>query len=292
MPAGAFFGTLFFMLLVFAAWTSAISLVEPLVTWLVENKGMNRVKAAAWAGLVAWSLGCVSLLSLNVWSEYKLFGKSFIDLMDYATANVMLPLGGLLIAIFTGWLMSRASSMDELGSGDSLRYRLWRALVGEAGGDHRAAILHRFAEAVAAGASGRAGPDVSREGVQRDLLPIVEGSTVQTRYGMVGTEHILSRDPEQPPYRLGKRRGDLGSLPPQHRLARLSGTGEQYQAGDKPPACLRIRLSPGVLLRPTPPQAACQQQTCGCQDANHGAGALGRGAELEVFTAQVFGEGS
>ena len=129
MPGGAFFGTLFFTLLVFAAWTSAISLVEPFVTWLVENKGMNRVMAAAWAGLAAWLLGCVSLLSLNVWSDYTLFGKPFIDLMDYATANVMLPLGGFLIAIFAGWMMRRESSMEELGSGDSLRYRLWRGLV-------------------------------------------------------------------------------------------------------------------------------------------------------------------
>jgi NSS family neurotransmitter:Na+ symporter len=129
MPGGALFGTLFFLLLVFAAWTSAISLVEPFVTWLVENKGMNRVKAAAWAGLAAWALGCVSLLSLNAWSGYTLFGKPFIDLMDFATANVMLPLGGFLIAVFAGWLMSRESSMEELGSGNSLRYRVWRVLV-------------------------------------------------------------------------------------------------------------------------------------------------------------------
>ncbi|HEB98120.1 MAG TPA: sodium-dependent transporter, partial [Thiotrichales bacterium] len=99
MPGGAFFGAMFFILLVFAAWTSAISLLEPVVTWLVENKGMNRVKAAAWAGLAAWLLGILSLLSLNLMSgeEFKLFGMSFLDLMDWVTANVMLPLGGLLI---------------------------------------------------------------------------------------------------------------------------------------------------------------------------------------------------
>ena len=49
--------------------------------------------------------------------------------MDYATANLMLPLGGFLIAVFAAWLMRRESSMEELGSGDSLRYRLWRVLV-------------------------------------------------------------------------------------------------------------------------------------------------------------------
>ena len=44
---------------------------------------------------------------------------------------------------------------------------------------------------VAAGGSKKAGPDVSREGVQRDLLPIVEGSTVSTKYGRVKTDHVL-----------------------------------------------------------------------------------------------------
>ncbi|MGA7799256.1 MAG: sodium-dependent transporter [Gammaproteobacteria bacterium] len=129
MPGGAFFGMLFFVLLVFAAWTSAISLLEPIVTWLVENRGMNRVKASAWAGTAAWALGVVSLLSLNVWAKYTLFGKNFFGLMDFLTANIMLPLGGLLIAVFAAWRMPRQASSDELGMGDGIRYRIWRALV-------------------------------------------------------------------------------------------------------------------------------------------------------------------
>ena len=131
MPGGAFFGAMFFILLVFAAWTSAISLLEPVVTWLVENKGMNRVKAAAWAGLAAWLLGILSLLSLNLMSgeEFKLFGMSFLDLMDWLTANVMLPLGGLLIAVFSVWMMSREASRSELGLTEGVGYTLWRTLV-------------------------------------------------------------------------------------------------------------------------------------------------------------------
>ncbi len=131
MPGGAFFGAMFFILLVFAAWTSAISLLEPVVTWLVENKGMNRVKAAAWAGLAAWLLGILSLLSLNLMSgeEFKLFGMSFLDLMDWVTANVMLPLGGLLIAVFSVWMMSREASRSELGLTEGIGYTLWRTLV-------------------------------------------------------------------------------------------------------------------------------------------------------------------
>jgi len=129
MPLGAAFGALFFVLLVFAAWTSAISLLEPIVTWLVENRGMNRVKAAAWAGLTAWLFGLGSLFSLNIWAGYKLFGKTFFDLVEYLTANVMLPLGGVLIAIFAAWKMSKEASRGELGLRDGIGYALWRFLV-------------------------------------------------------------------------------------------------------------------------------------------------------------------
>lgn len=131
MPGGAFVGAAFFLLLVFAAWTSAISLMEPVVTWLVENRGMNRVKASAWAGLFAWLLGVVSLLSLNVLSgeKFRLFGMPFMDLVDWLTANVMLPLGGLLVAIFAAWVMSRDATRSELGLPEGMGYTTWRVLV-------------------------------------------------------------------------------------------------------------------------------------------------------------------
>jgi NSS family neurotransmitter:Na+ symporter len=129
MPGGAWFGSLFFILLVFAAWTSAISLLEPVVTWLVENRGMNRVKAAAWAGIGAWIVGIGSLFSLNIWADYTLFDKTFFDLIEYLTANVMLPLGGLLIAVFAAWKMARETSRGELGLSDGFGYALWRFLV-------------------------------------------------------------------------------------------------------------------------------------------------------------------
>lgn len=128
IPGGAFFGTLFFTLLVVAAWTSSISILEPVVAWLVENRGFSRVRASIIAGLAAWLLGITCLMSLNVWSEYTLFGKGVLDLFDYATANVLLPLGGILIAIFAGWVLPRADTIDELGGGGSV-YRLWRFLV-------------------------------------------------------------------------------------------------------------------------------------------------------------------
>ncbi len=128
IPGGQFFGTLFFLLLVFAAWTSAISLLEPVVAWMVENKGYSRVRAATYTGVLVWILGVVSLLSLNVWSGFTVFGKGLMDLFEFVAANILLPLGGLLIALFAGWFLSRESSQDELRMRDSL-YRLWRFLV-------------------------------------------------------------------------------------------------------------------------------------------------------------------
>lgn len=129
MPGGGLFGTLFFVLLVFAAWTSAISLLEPLVAWLVENLGFSRVRASVLGGLTVWLLGIACLLSLNLWADVRVFGKGFLDLFDFVTANVLLPLGGVLIAVFSGWLLARSSSLDELRMGDGLSYRLWRLLI-------------------------------------------------------------------------------------------------------------------------------------------------------------------
>ena len=127
---------LFFVLLVFAAWSSAISLIEPAVAWLVENKGLSRIMASVVAGLATWSFGLLTVFSFNIWSEVKLLSRfevfkdsTVFDLLDYLTANIMLPLGGLLIAIFAAWKMSRASTVDELAMGDRFFYPLWRFLV-------------------------------------------------------------------------------------------------------------------------------------------------------------------
>jgi NSS family neurotransmitter:Na+ symporter len=136
MTGGLVFGTLFFVLLVFAAWTSSISLIEPAVAWLVENRGVTRVHASMYAGIAAWALGLLSILSFNRWAEFKplSFIPVFADatvfkLLDYLTANIMLPLGGLCIAIFSVWVMKRDDSLQELDIGDGAGYRLWYTLV-------------------------------------------------------------------------------------------------------------------------------------------------------------------
>ncbi|MDH5300340.1 MAG: sodium-dependent transporter [Gammaproteobacteria bacterium] len=129
MPGGTIVGTLFFVLLVFAAWTSSISLIEPAVTWLVEKRGMTRIKACLFLGMSAWLLGVGTVLSFNEWSEIKLFGKTFFDSLDFLTTNILLPLGGLLIAIFAGWVLPRQICRDELEMKEQLGFRIWLFLI-------------------------------------------------------------------------------------------------------------------------------------------------------------------
>lgn len=133
MDAGILIGTLFFVLLVFAAWSSSISLIEPAVAWLVENRGVNRIYASVWIGIATWALGIVTALSFNVWSfEFDFAGETkgagMFDVLDILTANIMLPLGGLFIAVFAGWVMRESSSMNELNT-TSKGYNIWLILV-------------------------------------------------------------------------------------------------------------------------------------------------------------------
>jgi NSS family neurotransmitter:Na+ symporter len=124
MPGGALFGTIFFVLVFFAAITSAIALIEPAVAWLSENKGFDRVTASIYAGAGCWLLGVGTVLSFNLWSEKSLLGKTFFDAIDFLTADILLPIGGILVAIFAGWIMNRSESADELELGGLYAYWL------------------------------------------------------------------------------------------------------------------------------------------------------------------------
>ncbi len=130
MPFGTFFGCLFFILLLFAAWTSAISLLEPAVAWAVENCNISRIKATAWVGILAWLFGLLTVLSLNHWAfSFQFAGvvkeNGLFDLFDIVASNFLLPLGGLLIAVFAGWFMRKQSTLAELDIGNGWVYQCW-----------------------------------------------------------------------------------------------------------------------------------------------------------------------
>ena len=128
MPGGAFFSTVFFVLLSFAAWTSAIGLMEPAVAWLVEHHNRTRAQAAIITGLSIWSIGLASVLSFNVLADFTFYKGTIFDNVDHVTSNIMLPLGGVFIAVFAGWTMCRNSTADELGGAGSI-YKLWRVFT-------------------------------------------------------------------------------------------------------------------------------------------------------------------
>jgi len=128
MAGGVFFSTIFFVLLSFAAWTSAIGLMEPAVAWVVEHFSKSRGQATVLVGGLIWLIGFGSVLSFNVLSDMTFLAGTLFDNVDYLTSNIMLPLGGLLITVFAGWVMCRNSTADELGSSGNL-YKAWRLLA-------------------------------------------------------------------------------------------------------------------------------------------------------------------
>ncbi|MEJ1354227.1 MAG: sodium-dependent transporter [Candidatus Sedimenticola sp. (ex Thyasira tokunagai)] len=134
MPFGWLFGTLFFILLLFAAWTSAIALLEPMVAWLVENRQVQRIRAAVWVGLFTWLLGVVSILSFGAWSfEFDFAGEvrrhGVYDLLDILSSSIILPIGGFAIALFAGWVLPKTLLVEELGGRTGTGFRLWYAAI-------------------------------------------------------------------------------------------------------------------------------------------------------------------
>lgn len=128
MPGGHVVGLVFFVLVVFAAWTSAISLLEPGVTLLVERFDLGRKAAVVLLSSGVWLLGIAVALSFNEWSAFSLFGLGLFDLLDTLTTKIMMPLAGLLIALFTAWAMKRAHVEEEVGLRGGV-FRLWYGVV-------------------------------------------------------------------------------------------------------------------------------------------------------------------
>lgn len=117
MPGGYFFSILFFILLSIAALTSAISLLEVVVAYFVDDLGWDRKKATIIMGFIVFLLGLPSALSFNILADFTLFGKNFFDLVDFLASNVFLPLGGFLIAIFVGYVWGFDKVISNLREG-------------------------------------------------------------------------------------------------------------------------------------------------------------------------------
>jgi NSS family neurotransmitter:Na+ symporter len=128
MTGGWLFGVLFFVMLVVAALTSSIALIEPAVAWLIETKELTRDQACVRAGLVVWVLGFVTVFSFNRWADIHIFGQTLFEFIDGLTANIMLPAGGVAIAVFAGWVMKQQHTEQELAL-PTEQYAIWQFLI-------------------------------------------------------------------------------------------------------------------------------------------------------------------
>jgi NSS family neurotransmitter:Na+ symporter len=128
MPGGAIVGTLFFVLLAFAALSSSIAGLEPAGAWLMERFGLKRVPAVAIVAAAAWLLGLATVLSFNHWSGvHPLAGierfkaSTIFDLTDFFASNVLLPVGALLTSLLVGWRLDRATIAGDFGANPRMR---------------------------------------------------------------------------------------------------------------------------------------------------------------------------
>jgi len=135
MSGGVLFGAVFFVLLLVAAITSAISMLEPVVEWLEEHKGFSRARSALFGGLVIWFVGIGTVLSFNLWSDVHPLGfiaffkdKTVFDLLDFLVSSLMMPLGSLAIALFAGWALGRQGLAEDIGL-RGLSYRLFMVVL-------------------------------------------------------------------------------------------------------------------------------------------------------------------
>ena len=131
LPMGAVFGTVFFVLVSFAAITSAISLTEPAIAYVVEEYNAKRSRVAISLGVFCWILGLGTVFSFNIWADVKpLLGLNFFELVDQLSQNIMLPLGGLLIALFTVWALPQTIVREQLEVASDRVMLCWRVVGG------------------------------------------------------------------------------------------------------------------------------------------------------------------
>lgn len=132
MAFGNIFAIIFFLLVLFAALTSSISLLEVCVSYVVDEFKKNRVVSSCILATAIFLLGIPSSLAQGAWKDVKFFGKNFFDLMDFFASNILLPLGGLLLCIFIGWVWKPKNAIRELENDGELKFRfslIWTIII-------------------------------------------------------------------------------------------------------------------------------------------------------------------
>ena len=116
--------------------TSLIAILEPIVHFAEGKWNMKRRNGVLVFGTLAWAIGLLTVFSFNIWADvhplghFKAFeGKTAFDLIDFFTANLMMPLGGILMALFVGWLVKPSVLMEDLSFGSRLMANAWLWMI-------------------------------------------------------------------------------------------------------------------------------------------------------------------
>lgn len=126
MTGGVIYGLLFFGLLFVAAWTSSISLLEPATAFLVERRGVARKRGSLMVAGVCWLIGLATVFSFNIWSNVSALDRNLMELIELLANDIMLPLGGLLIALFAGWALKETILREQLAGMSPALFTAWR----------------------------------------------------------------------------------------------------------------------------------------------------------------------
>jgi NSS family neurotransmitter:Na+ symporter len=125
MPGGGLFAIVFFFLLSVAALTSTISVLEVVVAYLKEELKMSRGKATLIASVSISILGVLATLSFSSLRDVSILGHTIFGILNYASANVMLTFGALLIVVFVGWRMGKSEFLKEISNQGAISSKLF-----------------------------------------------------------------------------------------------------------------------------------------------------------------------
>lgn len=122
---GRIFGIIFFLLLTVAALTSSLSLLEVVVSYLIDNRGLERKKAVAISSIILFAICIAASLSMGPWSGISILGKNIFDFLDWFANSILLPVGGMFITLYVGWFFGKDKVKAEVTNEGTVRFGLF-----------------------------------------------------------------------------------------------------------------------------------------------------------------------
>lgn len=126
---GRIFGVIFFSMVVLAALTSSISLLEVVVSYLIDNRNWGRKRAVVITSIILFAICIASSLSMGIWSKYTVKGMNIFSLLDWIANNILLPLGGIFITLFVGWFWDRDKVKAEVTNNGTVKFSLFNVWI-------------------------------------------------------------------------------------------------------------------------------------------------------------------